>query len=226
MEDHLSATRRTRIDVQHCLGIQLLLHFKLQGQLGRNLCQSCQAQEHETNSPPRGCGVKHQDKGQESHQEWLGLCLHMCKLIIYCELSLFTCFLLPFGADSATLTTRGKKKIRQVQSYGTLSIIHLKRKLWLALTPPLSTPPLQYPVVYGHSSHEKSHQLFPLQLSDKRRSHVVKHGPLWPRSVVSAVEPLMPSHCHSSSSSLGFLTVTKGIGSSVLSVCSCSNRII
>lgn len=77
VEDHLSATRRTRIDVQHSLGIQLLLHFKLQGQLGKNPCQSCQARKHETNSPRSGCGVKHRDKGQASHHKSLALCLHM-----------------------------------------------------------------------------------------------------------------------------------------------------
>lgn len=62
--DHLSATRGTRIDVQHSLGIQFLLHFKLQGQLGRNQCQSCQEWKHETNSPHAGCSVKHRDKGR------------------------------------------------------------------------------------------------------------------------------------------------------------------
>lgn len=76
-EDRLSAATRTHIDVHHSLGIPLLLHFKLQGQLGRNLCQSCQAEKHKTNSPRRGCSVTHRDKGRMSHHESCGLCLHI-----------------------------------------------------------------------------------------------------------------------------------------------------
>lgn len=127
---HLSATRRTRIDVQHSLGIQLLLHFKLQGQRGRNSCQSCQAQKHETNSPRRGCVVKHRDKGQKSRHESLGLCLHMWNQVIYRVVCLF---FVPFGVDSSTLTTG--ERIRQIKMYLTwmhtmTTSIPVEEKAW------------------------------------------------------------------------------------------------
>lgn len=79
-------------DVPRSLGIQLLLHFKLQGQLGRNRCESCQAWKHETNSPRRGCGVKHRDKEQTSHRDSRGLRLHTCNRVIDSGFDPFTHF--------------------------------------------------------------------------------------------------------------------------------------
>lgn len=91
--DHLSATTRTCINVQHSLGIQLLLHFKLQGQLGRNPCQSCQVRKRETNSPRRECGVKHRDKERKSRHESPGLCLRVWNQVMYRVFPPFAWFL-------------------------------------------------------------------------------------------------------------------------------------
>ena len=110
--DHLSATTRTCINEQHNLGIQLLLHFKLQGQLGRNPCQSCQARKHETNSPRRGCGVKHRDKERESRYESPGLCLRVWNQVIVPHLLDFFFFFF-FWADLSKIKNWRKDKASQ-----------------------------------------------------------------------------------------------------------------
>lgn len=79
--------------------------------------------------------------------------------------------------------------------------------------------------VYSLLSGKKPHQVFPLLLRDKQRSHVVKQRPLRQCNVVSAVMPLMPSYA-TPPLLTGFSDSDKGDRSGVLSVCSCSNRII
>lgn len=155
-----------------CPGIQRLLHFKVQGQLGRDL-------KHKTNSPRRGCGVKHQDKGHMSHREILGFYVHICQEVVNTEVSPFMfCFFNTFESKRASLTNRGEIRKR---CNGSIHIFKEK-------TPGLR---LVFSPLYDHMPH-KSHTNSSQFAS--AASHIEKPELLWLSNVVSTFMPLMPSH--------------------------------
>lgn len=160
------------------------------------MCQSCQAGKHETNSPRRKPWL---------HTSWQSLnnwfvftrVMQLCGKV---------CFVFFFVVAVAKRNTND----RRIDAAGQNSCYMIRRPKTLA------------DIIFA-SVLVSVDGKFPFR---SKKSRAARRRPRRRSDVFSTVTPLMPSYATPPSSSLAPLTVTKRIGSSVLSVRSCGNRII